>query len=174
MQYLCKMHSFVFNRIWIWTQVGFGQTVCTPLRPRCGICSVSDFCPSAFKETPSPSSKKKTRNKLLWFFLRRWVYRDYLLFFVVVFWCSAFVLCRVLLAYFSSLERNCFASSLFWSKSLGRKFIFGKGTCSDFCKNCYCKSNFLSFSPKMCCKSSFRWFTGFVGLLRCKEAESFA
>ncbi|KAA8531393.1 hypothetical protein F0562_006111 [Nyssa sinensis] len=39
--------------------VGFGQTVCTPLRPRCGICSVSDFCPSAFKESSSPSSKLK-------------------------------------------------------------------------------------------------------------------
>ncbi|XP_059632882.1 endonuclease III homolog 1, chloroplastic-like [Cornus florida] len=39
--------------------VGFGQTVCTPLRPRCGICSVSDFCPSAFKENSSTSSKPK-------------------------------------------------------------------------------------------------------------------
>ncbi|KAK6157916.1 hypothetical protein DH2020_012164 [Rehmannia glutinosa] len=39
--------------------VGFGQTVCTPLRPRCGICTVSGFCPSAFKESPSPSSKTK-------------------------------------------------------------------------------------------------------------------
>ncbi|KAI3457668.1 hypothetical protein Pfo_014331 [Paulownia fortunei] len=39
--------------------VGFGQTVCTPLRPRCGICTISGFCPSAFKETPSPSSRPK-------------------------------------------------------------------------------------------------------------------
>ncbi|KAH0992297.1 hypothetical protein GBA52_003780 [Prunus armeniaca] len=39
--------------------VGFGQTVCTPLRPRCGVCSVSEFCPSAFKEASSPSSKSK-------------------------------------------------------------------------------------------------------------------
>ncbi|KAF3455762.1 hypothetical protein FNV43_RR00404 [Rhamnella rubrinervis] len=39
--------------------VGFGQTVCTPLRPHCGVCSVSEFCPSAFKETSSPSSKSK-------------------------------------------------------------------------------------------------------------------
>ncbi|XP_015886672.3 endonuclease III homolog 1, chloroplastic isoform X3 [Ziziphus jujuba] len=39
--------------------VGFGQTICTPLRPRCGECSVSEFCPSAFKETSSPSSKSK-------------------------------------------------------------------------------------------------------------------
>ncbi|KAI5658057.1 hypothetical protein M9H77_26850 [Catharanthus roseus] len=30
--------------------VGFGQTVCSPLRPRCGICIISEFCPSAFKE----------------------------------------------------------------------------------------------------------------------------
>ncbi|KAL6194277.1 hypothetical protein ACLB2K_035361 [Fragaria x ananassa] len=39
--------------------VGFGQTVCTPLRPRCGVCSVSEFCPSAYKETSSPLSKTK-------------------------------------------------------------------------------------------------------------------
>jgi len=37
--------------------VGFGQTICTPLRPRCGECLVSSFCPSAFKETASPNSK---------------------------------------------------------------------------------------------------------------------
>ncbi|KAI8566985.1 hypothetical protein RHMOL_Rhmol02G0086000 [Rhododendron molle] len=43
--------------------VGFGQTVCTPLRPRCGICSISDLCPSAFKETSSPSSKGKKYEK---------------------------------------------------------------------------------------------------------------
>ncbi|KAG8387122.1 hypothetical protein BUALT_Bualt03G0220400 [Buddleja alternifolia] len=39
--------------------VGFGQTVCTPLRPRCGACTVSGFCPSAFKEMPSSSSTPK-------------------------------------------------------------------------------------------------------------------
>lgn len=46
--------------------VGFGQTVCTPLRPRCGICTISQFCPSAFKEsTASPSStpSRKARSK---------------------------------------------------------------------------------------------------------------
>ncbi|XP_061949390.1 endonuclease III homolog 1, chloroplastic-like isoform X1 [Populus nigra] len=39
--------------------VGFGQTICTPLRPRCGVCCISEFCPSAFKETSSPASKQK-------------------------------------------------------------------------------------------------------------------
>ncbi|KAJ0036090.1 hypothetical protein Pint_25739 [Pistacia integerrima] len=39
--------------------VGFGQTICTPVRPRCEMCSVNDLCPSAFKETASPSSKSK-------------------------------------------------------------------------------------------------------------------
>ncbi|XP_019095032.1 PREDICTED: endonuclease III homolog 2, chloroplastic-like [Camelina sativa] len=39
--------------------VGFGQTICTPLRPRCGTCSITELCPSAFKETPSASSKLK-------------------------------------------------------------------------------------------------------------------
>ncbi|KAJ7980709.1 Endonuclease III-like [Quillaja saponaria] len=41
--------------------VGFGQTVCTPLRPHCGLCTISELCPSAFKETSSPSSKLKKR-----------------------------------------------------------------------------------------------------------------
>ncbi|XP_044466632.1 endonuclease III homolog 1, chloroplastic isoform X2 [Mangifera indica] len=40
-------------------QVGFGQTICTPLRPRCEMCSINDLCPSAFKESASPSSKSK-------------------------------------------------------------------------------------------------------------------
>lgn len=39
--------------------VGFGQTICTPLRPRCGICVINKLCPSAFTETTSPSSKAK-------------------------------------------------------------------------------------------------------------------
>ncbi|XWS13274.1 hypothetical protein CRYUN_Cryun36dG0023400 [Craigia yunnanensis] len=39
--------------------VGFGQTICTPLRPRCEICRINEFCPSAFKEASSPSSKVK-------------------------------------------------------------------------------------------------------------------
>ncbi|XP_009118569.1 endonuclease III homolog 2, chloroplastic isoform X1 [Brassica rapa] len=39
--------------------VGFGQKICTPLRPRCGVCSISELCPSAFKETPSKISKLK-------------------------------------------------------------------------------------------------------------------
>ncbi|KAF8391826.1 hypothetical protein HHK36_022164 [Tetracentron sinense] len=43
--------------------VGFGQTVCTPLRPRCGMCGINDLCPSAFKETTSPSSKTKKSNQ---------------------------------------------------------------------------------------------------------------
>uniref|UniRef100_A0A0D3B4E3 Endonuclease III homolog n=1 Tax=Brassica oleracea var. oleracea TaxID=109376 RepID=A0A0D3B4E3_BRAOL len=39
--------------------VGFGQTICTPLRPRCQACSVAKLCPAAFKEASSPSSKLK-------------------------------------------------------------------------------------------------------------------
>ncbi|KAK6780948.1 hypothetical protein RDI58_023132 [Solanum bulbocastanum] len=41
--------------------VGFGQTICTPLRPRCAKCTISKFCPSAFKEISSPASTSKTR-----------------------------------------------------------------------------------------------------------------
>ncbi|KAK4370688.1 hypothetical protein RND71_010163 [Anisodus tanguticus] len=39
--------------------VGFGQTICTPLRPRCAICTVSDLCPSAFKDASSLASTPK-------------------------------------------------------------------------------------------------------------------
>ncbi|KAL2328851.1 hypothetical protein Fmac_022278 [Flemingia macrophylla] len=49
--------------------VGFGQTICTPLRPRCGECSIRELCPSAFKDTsssiPSSKSKKSGLNKKL-------------------------------------------------------------------------------------------------------------
>ncbi|KAH9301843.1 hypothetical protein KI387_013426, partial [Taxus chinensis] len=37
--------------------VGFGQTICTPLRPRCGECLVNTFCPAAFSETANLESK---------------------------------------------------------------------------------------------------------------------
>ncbi|KAI3694551.1 hypothetical protein L1987_77518 [Smallanthus sonchifolius] len=41
--------------------VGFGQTICTPLRPSCGLCSVNGLCPSAFQEaTPKKKSRLKT------------------------------------------------------------------------------------------------------------------
>ncbi|XP_010469713.1 PREDICTED: endonuclease III homolog 1, chloroplastic-like isoform X2 [Camelina sativa] len=42
--------------------VGFGQMICTPLRPRCEACSITKLCPAAFKETSSPSSKLKKSN----------------------------------------------------------------------------------------------------------------
>ncbi|THU46180.1 hypothetical protein C4D60_Mb09t02230 [Musa balbisiana] len=43
--------------------VGFGQTVCTPLRPQCGSCGINQLCPSAFKESASPNSKAKRSQK---------------------------------------------------------------------------------------------------------------
>ncbi|KAK2382076.1 alpha,alpha-trehalase nth1 [Trifolium repens] len=49
--------------------VGFGQTICTPLRPRCGECGITDLCPSAFKEasdsSPVSKSTKPRRKKKL-------------------------------------------------------------------------------------------------------------
>ncbi|KAM7256120.1 hypothetical protein ACFE04_011861 [Oxalis oulophora] len=54
--------------------VGFGQTICTPLRPRCDVCGVNSSCPSAFKEGASPSSKSSkpfASNK------KRWQQRQY-------------------------------------------------------------------------------------------------
>lgn len=43
--------------------VGFGQTICTPLRPQCGKCSITDLCPSAFEEASSPKSKPRKSQK---------------------------------------------------------------------------------------------------------------
>ncbi|KAI8981569.1 DNA glycosylase [Pilobolus umbonatus] len=40
--------------------VGFGQTVCLPRGPRCDICPVSEYCPSAVKTTKKTSVKKET------------------------------------------------------------------------------------------------------------------
>ncbi|KAK9146142.1 hypothetical protein Sjap_006045 [Stephania japonica] len=45
-------------------KVGFGQTVCTPLRPRCEMCSINHICPSAFKETSSPVSRTKKAGRV--------------------------------------------------------------------------------------------------------------
>uniref|UniRef100_A0ACD6A2L7 Uncharacterized protein n=2 Tax=Avena sativa TaxID=4498 RepID=A0ACD6A2L7_AVESA len=41
--------------------VGFGQTICTPLRPKCDRCGINNICPSAFKESSSPIPKQKKR-----------------------------------------------------------------------------------------------------------------
>lgn len=35
------------------TLVGFGQTVCRPISPRCGECRLSWFCPDLKKQSPS-------------------------------------------------------------------------------------------------------------------------
>lgn len=47
--------------------VGFGQTICTPLRPKCGECLNQNLCPSAFKESPkknqSPKKKESSAKK---------------------------------------------------------------------------------------------------------------
>ncbi|KAK7325070.1 hypothetical protein VNO77_29128 [Canavalia gladiata] len=43
--------------------VGFGRTICTPLWPSCGECTVKKFCPSAYKEA-SRSSSKSNKFKL--------------------------------------------------------------------------------------------------------------
>jgi endonuclease-3 len=38
--------------------VGFGEKVCTALRPKCGDCSVNHLCPSAFKYCPPRKDKR--------------------------------------------------------------------------------------------------------------------
>nr|XP_043618607.1 endonuclease III homolog 1, chloroplastic-like isoform X2 [Erigeron canadensis] len=41
--------------------VGFGQTICTPLRPSCSQCGINELCPSAFREAaPKKITSKKT------------------------------------------------------------------------------------------------------------------
>jgi endonuclease-3 len=38
--------------------VGFGQTVCLPVGPKCGQCKVNDLCPSAFKKNETKVKKE--------------------------------------------------------------------------------------------------------------------
>lgn len=40
--------------------VGFGQTICRPVRPLCGECTVSAHCPSAFRDTSGTRKRKKS------------------------------------------------------------------------------------------------------------------
>jgi len=44
-QWLPREHWATINPL----LVGFGQTICTPLRPKCESCTVNQLCPSAFK-----------------------------------------------------------------------------------------------------------------------------
>ncbi|CAM6094804.1 unnamed protein product [Calypogeia fissa] len=44
--------------------VGFGQTICTPVRPHCGECAINSVCPAAFEEpSKCPSLKVKRSSK---------------------------------------------------------------------------------------------------------------
>lgn len=43
--------------------VGFGQTVCTPLRPSCNLCSVNELCPSAFRAATTPKKMLPGKTK---------------------------------------------------------------------------------------------------------------
>ncbi|XP_022655482.1 endonuclease III-like protein 1 isoform X2 [Varroa jacobsoni] len=47
-----QIESWVPSSLWQelnWLLVGFGQTVCLPVKPRCSECNVNHICPSAFK-----------------------------------------------------------------------------------------------------------------------------
>ncbi|EGC32185.1 hypothetical protein DICPUDRAFT_8477, partial [Dictyostelium purpureum] len=46
--------------------VGFGQTICDPVRPKCSSCTVNNLCPVGIKEMKSlnkQEEKKKKKNK---------------------------------------------------------------------------------------------------------------
>jgi endonuclease-3 len=44
--------------------VGFGQTVCLPVGPKCGQCKVNDLCPSAFKKNEEKKVKKEIKTEI--------------------------------------------------------------------------------------------------------------
>jgi len=44
--------------------VGFGQTVCLPVGPKCGQCKVNDLCPSAFKKNENQKVKKEVKTEI--------------------------------------------------------------------------------------------------------------
>jgi endonuclease III len=39
--------------------VGFGQTICNPMSPKCGQCCNSGICPAAFKNGSALNRKRK-------------------------------------------------------------------------------------------------------------------
>eukprot|EP01119_Soliformovum_irregulare_P021159 TRINITY_DN6995_c0_g1_i1.p1 TRINITY_DN6995_c0_g1~~TRINITY_DN6995_c0_g1_i1.p1 ORF type:complete len:275 (+),score=61.04 TRINITY_DN6995_c0_g1_i1:172-996(+) len=43
--------------------VGFGQTICVPVGPKCDQCTINDICPSAFKKTSAAKKKGGKRKK---------------------------------------------------------------------------------------------------------------
>ncbi|KAK7197011.1 endonuclease III [Novymonas esmeraldas] len=43
--------------------VGLGQTVCTPLYPKCAMCELNDICPNAFKETQQKRPRSATSSQ---------------------------------------------------------------------------------------------------------------
>ncbi|XP_071720315.1 endonuclease III homolog 1, chloroplastic-like [Rutidosis leptorrhynchoides] len=45
--------------------VGFGQTVCTPLRPSCNLCSINKLCPSAYKDTTPKKKISRVKTKIV-------------------------------------------------------------------------------------------------------------
>lgn len=49
--------------------VGFGQTTCTPINPKCQTCTVNNICPSAFKKKETikttPNTKKRKKSELV-------------------------------------------------------------------------------------------------------------
>ncbi|KAH8413401.1 hypothetical protein KR009_010873 [Drosophila setifemur] len=56
------LEKWIPNSLWSEVNhlfVGFGQTICTPVKPNCGNCLNKDICPSANKE----SKPKKKNNK---------------------------------------------------------------------------------------------------------------
>ncbi|KAL3686955.1 hypothetical protein R1sor_013264 [Riccia sorocarpa] len=44
--------------------VGFGQTICSPLRPRCSECLINQLCPGAFKEPGRSPAKSPSSTRL--------------------------------------------------------------------------------------------------------------
>jgi endonuclease-3 len=44
--------------------VGFGQTVCLPVGPKCAQCKVNDLCPSAFKKNENQKVKKEVKTEI--------------------------------------------------------------------------------------------------------------
>jgi endonuclease-3 len=57
-----QLESFLPERVWGEINsllVGYGQTLCRPVGPKCDICVIREFCPTGNANLSTSSSKKK-------------------------------------------------------------------------------------------------------------------
>lgn len=64
-----QLENFLPERVWgdiNYLLVGYGQTLCRPINPKCEICTINDLCPTGImnlSDTPAKKTKKTKKSK---------------------------------------------------------------------------------------------------------------